>query len=184
MRSCVVLLSLGCLASCTKPSSHETSDRADRPAPETSSNAAGVGDARAPGLGEGFSPSSAQATLRWRGSYHSESATVFVPPEWKGVRWNVPDSSGGLGDGPMTLEVSSGRVSGSLDGPLGPASIDGVVSGPTITANIARRDPADQGYSGTLVGTVTGDGVAGTMNLSRGEASAVRTATFSLSRAP
>jgi len=153
---------------------------------ESSTADASTGGAGAePGLGEagGHAAGAAGATpSQWRGTYHSESATIFVPPEWKGVRWSVPSTSAGLGDGAMTLEVRGERVFGAIDGPLGPATIDGVVSGPTITANVLRRDPADQGYSGTLLGTMSGDRVTGTMNLSLAEASAVRAATFALAR--
>lgn len=170
------------LAACGRTSSESAADR--RPQQGTGASTDRNGIDAAPGAHAGNEATTAQ----WRGSYHSESSTIFVPPEWKGVKWNVPPSSAGLGDGSMTLDVpldaSGGRVLGEVDGPLGPAIIDGVVSGTTVTATILRRDPADRGYSGTLVATIGQSDVAGTMNLSLGEASAVRTATFTLSRSP
>jgi hypothetical protein len=185
MRAKNIALSLytcACAAGCGRPSTQSTIERRAATA-EISSAAAGAAAADA-------SPSAPHAkdAAPWRGSYHSETGTIFVPPEWKGVHWSVPATSEGLGDGPMALEVTDSRVSGTLDGPLGPASIEGVVSGPNVTATVRRRDPADRGYAGTLIATIAGDGdgnaMTGTMKLSLGEVSAVRTATFSLSRAP
>lgn len=167
-----------CLASCKRHASGESvaTERA-RPSGVTGA----TGSARS-GSDAGAAESRDGRRRRWHGTYRSESATIFVPPEWKGVRWSVPATSSGLGDGAMDIAIDvGGRVSGSLDGPLGPARLDGVVSGSTITASVLRRDPSDHGYGGTLIATVAGEGIQGTMNLSLGEAGAVRSATFSLS---
>ena len=52
---------------------------------------------------------------------------------------------------------------------------------PKVTATIARTDPSDRGFTGTLVGLIGADHVDGTMNVSLAEADAIRTATFALS---
>jgi hypothetical protein len=49
-----------------------------------------------------------------------------------------------------------------------------------LTASMARRDPSDRGFIGTLSGDVTDGGVRGTMNVALAEASALRTASFQL----
>jgi hypothetical protein len=118
----------------------------------------------------------------WRGTYRSVASTLYVPPDWKGVRWKVPDTSAGIGDGTLTLTIdpASGRVQGAMTGPLGPATIDGLAAEGSFAAKIAREDPADRGFAGTLVGTMGGGRADGTMNVSLGEASAIRAATFVL----
>jgi hypothetical protein len=45
---------------------------------------------------------------------------------------------------------------------------------------VVREDPNDRGFAGTLLGTMSGGRADGTMNVSLGEASAIRTATFAL----
>ena len=69
---------------------------------------------------------------------------------------------------------------GALAGPLGPATLDGLAAEGKLAARGAREDPGDHGFAGTLVGTM-GDGRAdGTMDVSLGEAGAIRRATFAL----
>jgi hypothetical protein len=74
-------------------------------------------------------------------------------------------------------------VLGALEGPLGPAVVDGVFVDGKLAASIVRRNPSDRGFAGTLLGSIDHDRGAGTMNLSSAEASAVRVATFALARA-
>ena len=82
----------------------------------------------------------------------------------------------------LSIDSSNGRVLGSLEGPLGPAMIDGLVWDGKVTATVTRKEPGDKGFIGTLVGSINGDHAQGTMSLSLAEASAVRQATFALSR--
>jgi hypothetical protein len=121
----------------------------------------------------------------WTGSYKSAVGSLYIPADWKGVRWSSPDTEKGLGDGALALEVDAvtGRVQGTLDGALGPATVDGVASDGKLSATIMRKNPSDRGFAGTLVGTIDKEHATGTMNLSSGEASAIRTATFTLAPA-
>jgi hypothetical protein len=146
------------------------------------SSVAHVADA-APSSSSAMAPTGADD--HWHGTYKSASGELYIPPDWKNVRWNVKETPSGIGEGAMTLSVdpSSGRALGSLDGPLGPGIVDGLLSEGKLTAIVARKDPADQGFTGTLVGSMSGDHAEGTMSLSLAEASAVRRATFALSRA-
>jgi len=152
---------------------------------ENGSSAAVAVDAvgrAADGAGAARPVGHAAGAANWRGSYKSTSGELYIPPEWKNVHWNVKESAAGLGEGAMTLtiDLASGRAVGSLDGPLGPAIVDGFVSEGRLTATIARKEPTDQGFIGTLIGSIGGDRAEGTMNLSGAEASAVRKATFAL----
>ena len=52
------------------------------------------------------------------------------------------------------------RVSGTIDsGPAAPAIIDGSVVDGEIRGNVRRKDPADDGLTGTLVAKIDGDTV-------------------------
>lgn len=138
----------------------------------SSSNAAASGAAAPKG-----------APRSWSGSYEATAGTLTVPDgkEWEGVKFRGEKSEVGLGKGELHLEIDSrGTVTGTLEGPLGPAVISGTLDGDTLTARIDRKSPADLGFYGTLSGKTTGDALEGTMHLSQGEARVIREATFTL----
>jgi hypothetical protein len=99
------------------------------------------------------------------------------------VKWKVAESDAGLGEGTIALSVdaATGRVQGTVDGALGPATIDGVAADRKIAATVSRADPSDHGFTGTLQGTLGDATVQGTMNLTQADVTAVRSATFALS---
>jgi hypothetical protein len=119
----------------------------------------------------------------WKGSYKSVAGTIVLP---KDVKWKVPETAAGVGEGTITLTVdrSTRRVRGKVDGVLGPAIVDGVALDGKIMATVAREDPADQGFTGTLSGEVADAGTSGTMNVALADVSAVRNATFELAPVP
>jgi hypothetical protein len=128
-------------------------------------------------------PASARAAVAWRGSYKSTAGELFIPPDWKSVHWNVKETTAGIGEGSiaLTVDAASGRVQGAMEGPLGPAIVDGLASDGKLTATIVRKDPTDKGFTGTLVASVGSDRAEGTMRVSLAEASAVRAVMFTLS---
>ena len=69
-------------------------------------------------------------------------------------------------------------MSGTLDGAARPGHGRRLLADGMLAASLRRKDPTDQGFAGTLLGAVAGDQVEGTMNVSLGLASALRTATF------
>jgi hypothetical protein len=137
--------------------------------------------ASAPPSASAAAPAPSAPTV-WKGAYKSVAGEMTLP---KGVAWKVAESTAGLGEGTLALTVdpATGRVTGTLDGALGPATVDGFVADGKLTATIARRDPSDQGFTGTLSATAAPSGMHGSMNLSLAEVSAVRTATFDLAPA-
>jgi hypothetical protein len=170
-----LLVSLSCAASlaCGKArpgvaGAPEASAAADASAPRTAS-------ASATGAVPG-------APLTWRGTYTSAPGTLTIPPRWKDVHWSPTDTTTGIGQGTLDLSIDpiTRHVVGSVEGPLGPASIAGVEANDTITANVARRDPADRGFSGTLVAEIAQGRCAGTIRGSLAEAGEVLTASFAL----
>jgi hypothetical protein len=124
------------------------------------------------------------AEARWSGTYASASGSLYIPPDWKGVRWSVPEVQAGIGEGPidLTIDSATGRVTGAVDGPLGPATLDGFANDGGVTATIVRKDPSDRGFTGTLVGAVESGKLTGAMNVAAAEVSAVRKATFTLAQ--
>jgi hypothetical protein len=126
--------------------------------------------------------SSVEAPASWHGSYKSLSGTLYVPADWKGVHWNVAESSAGLGDGTIRLTIEpAGRIHGVIEGPLGPAVVAGFAADGALTASVRPENPADRGFGGTLIGRVVAARLEGTIRVSPGVADAVRVATFVLS---
>jgi hypothetical protein len=122
------------------------------------------------------------AAVTWKGTYKSVAGSVTIPPSLKAGSWANADTQAALGDGALTLVVEprSGRVTGALEGPLGPASVAGLSADGKLTATIRRIDPSDEGFTGTLEAEVKDAKLEGTMNGALGRANAVRTATFTM----
>jgi hypothetical protein len=119
----------------------------------------------------------------WQGTYDAAAGSLRFPAELKGVSWSPSDTTSGLGDGTLRLRVDpSGRVGGELSAPLGPALVNGYRRDQRLTANFARVHPEDHGYTGVLDGTIEDGRILGQLSASPGAASAVRTASFTLSR--
>ncbi|HLK38637.1 MAG TPA: hypothetical protein VKU41_17865 [Polyangiaceae bacterium] len=121
--------------------------------------------------------------LAWHGKYASTAATLYIPSDWKGVHWKVDDDGAGVGQGDLDFVVDSGgRLHGTLSGPLGPATLDGLVTDRRLTATLSPSD-RERGYAGTLQGSMADSTGEGTISASPGLAGAVRLAKFSLNAA-
>lgn len=118
----------------------------------------------------------------WKGTYKSAAGTLYIPPDWKHVHWAGTETSAGVGEGAIGLAVdpASGRVTGTVEGPLGPGVLDGTLADGKLTASIRPKHPNEHGFAGTLEGSVKGERAEGTIHASLPEASALRTATFTL----
>jgi hypothetical protein len=157
---------------CSRASDHPGDAAPSTPAsavPSASAASSGPADAAA-------------GNIAWHGTYKSVPGTVTIPSSLKAGTWANADTQAALGEGNLTLVVdgSSGRVTGSLDGPLGPASVAGLFADGRITAVVRRIDPADEGFTGTLEASRSGAKLEGTMNGALARANAVRSATFAL----
>ena len=132
------------------------------------SGEAGAGGDGGSGTGTGKS---------YAGKYSVAVGAMYVPEhkDWASVKFKNDDSKM-LGDGEIKLEVdANGRVSGGTEGgPLGASVFDGTSDGTTLTATIRRKDPADEGLTGTLDAKVSGDAIEGTMKLAESNAAVVR----------
>jgi len=121
----------------------------------------------------------------WKGTYTSERATYSLPDggEYSGVKFRGDDAGDALGEGTLSLTVdANGIVTGEGAGALGGVVLRGVLRGDDLSFAVARKDPADLGVTGTGTGTVVGDAVEGTLQLSAYRAQIIREAKFKLSR--
>ena len=141
-----------------------------------------VASAQAPSVEAKATP--ATGATAWQGSYKSAQGVLYIPPDWKDVHWKVKETETGIGDGALSMSVdgATGRASGAIEGPLGPATLEGVAADGKVTAQITPKDPPDGGFAGTLVGSLANDRMEGTMSVSSGFAGAIRTATFTMAR--
>jgi hypothetical protein len=117
--------------------------------------------------------------------YIPRDADVPNASEWDNVKFRGDDAGIGLGDGAITLVLDpvTGRVSGTLDGSVGPAIVFGILDGTRITATITRKDATDEGLTGTAIATMTEGKIEGSMRLAESNARVVRSATFTLAKA-
>jgi hypothetical protein len=127
-------------------------------------------------------PAQAAKATGWRGPYKSVASSITLP---KGGNWKVPEVTDGVGEGALALVVEpSGRVTGTVDGVLGPAVVDGRLADDKITAAVRRQDAADHGFTCTLSADLAQGHLRGTMNCAQADVTAVRTATFDLEPGP
>lgn len=122
----------------------------------------------------------------YSGSYTVSPGTYYIPssPAWSRVKPAKDDAGAYVGEGAMTLTVDDdGRVTGAIEsGPVGPAVIEGSLIDGELRGFIRRRDPSDQGLTGTFTATVSGGAVAGTLALAEATAAAVREGKLTLEK--
>lgn len=176
------LVVLAALAGCSKsdPPAAAEAGAAAAAAPGTATSTSGEAGAASGEAGAAATAAgAAHAGATYTGKYTVTAGTMYVPNEkdWASVKFKNDDTKM-LGDGEMTLNVdSSGKVAGTTEaGPLGASIIDGRIDNGLLTATIRRKDVTDDGLTGTLVATVAGDVLAGTMNLAESNAAVVRVA--------
>lgn len=117
------------------------------------------------------------------GKYTAKASSLYLPDtkEMQRVKWRGDESTEGLGAGELTLTIAAdGSVQGESTGPLGAMVLVGQAQGDTLAATLQRKTATDGGFTGTLHAKKNGAGYAGEMNLSRHDASVLRTATFEL----
>jgi hypothetical protein len=135
--------------------------------------------------GSGVDASAPRGPVLWTGTYESRAGTLYVPDggEWKGVKFRGDPSETGLGKGALHLEIDPrGAMTGSIDGPLGPALVSGVARDGSLAGHVYRKDATDRGFTGTLSGELSGAHASGTMSLSQADARVIREASFTLER--
>ncbi|MDB4943771.1 MAG: hypothetical protein JWP97_3305 [Labilithrix sp.] len=177
MGLCMLALAAGCSKKDEGTAAPAPSVSAPAPVTSGAPSAAPAADAAAAPAG---------AARSYAGKYTVTPGIMYVPADkdWAPVKWKNGDESKLVGDGELALSVDgTGRVTGTSDGgPLGAAIVDGASDGQTLTATIRRKDPLDEGLTGTLVATIAGDKLEGSMKLAEFTAAIVRVATVTASR--
>lgn len=122
------------------------------------------------------------APQAWHGKYTTTPGSLVVPKDWAKTHWSSSDTTAGVGDGTMQLAVdpATHRVTGTLDGAIGAAVVEGVVGADGVTASVRRKDPTDKGLAGTLVATASADKITGTLTLATGDGATLRSGAFTL----
>lgn len=163
------------ISACSK--THPTQEQ---PSSATSTTQASTDSSAEPPTPRAPAEPAAPKTRVFEGTYTTTPGTLYIPTgpsEYKMTK-QAPDDGGLLGPGTLSLTVApDGRVSGaSTAGPLGDAVLEGVLEGDRLTASIRRKDPSDDGLTGTLVGTVHDGKLEGSMELANGNAGTLREA--------
>jgi len=121
----------------------------------------------------------------YAGTYNAERGTLYVPDAeaWKGVGLR-PDDAGATGEGAITIVIDpdGGTVSGSLEGPLGPATLSGVSQEGALSFQVAPKEKTDLAFRGTGTAALDAGALSGEMHLSSWRANVLREATFSAKR--
>ena len=121
----------------------------------------------------------------YAGTYNAERGTLYIPDAeaWKGIGLR-PDDAGATGEGAisLTIDPDAGSVTGSLEGPLGPATLSGVSQEGAISFQVAPKEKTDLAFRGTGTASLDAGVVSGEMHLSSWRANVLREATFSAKR--
>ncbi len=118
----------------------------------------------------------------WHGKYTTTAGSLVVTKDWAKTHWSSSDTTTGVGDGTMRLNVdpTSHRVTGTLDGAIGAAVIEGMAGTDGVSASVRRKEPTDKGLAGTLVASVSPEKITGTLTLTTGDGAMLRTGSFTL----
>ena len=170
------------LAGCPK------SDEGSKGGPAASASAAAASGAQP---GDAGSDASADAktdgqAASYSGTYSVSPGTYYIAPtkDFANVKQAKDDPTKHVGEGALTLSVDAdGKVTGTVDsGPAGPGVIEGSVIDGEIRGFVRRKDPADQGLTGTFTAKVGGDKVEGALSLAEANAAIVREGKLSLTK--
>jgi hypothetical protein len=154
------------------------------PAASTSAAAPAVPGASASAAGAGAKPT-AQAAA-YAGTYSLTPGAMYIPgtKDYASVKQAKDDPSKLVGEGNVSLAVDGeGKVTGTVDsGPAAPALVDGSVIDGEIRGVVRRKDPKDDGLTGTFLAKVAGDSVEGHLSLAEANAAIVREGKLSLKK--
>ena len=173
--ACLALALAGCPAKDDPPT---------KPTPALSASTASVAPtASASGSG---APAAAGAPASWSGTYTLTAGTLSIPSENKdyaGVKQIKDDPSKLMGDGKIDLSVdATGKVTGTIEGGAGPALVDGSVVDGEIRGVVRRKDPKDDGLTGSLTAKIAGPAADGKLSLADATTAIVREAKISLKK--
>jgi len=181
MRFFGLLLLLVGVVGCSKSSDPpKGAPSASAPTPAVSSNAP-----VASASGSAAAPTAAGAAKAFSGSYSLAPASLHIgdSKDYSNVKQAKDDPSKLVGDGTLTLNVEGDKVTGTVDsGPASPAVIDGSVVDGEIRGNVRRKDPKDDGLTGTLMAKLAGEAAEGKLSLAESNAAILREGKLTLKK--
>ena len=141
-------------------------------------------DAAAPA--EAASAEAPAAPRTFMGTYAASPAAIYISSEseFAKVKQAKDDPSKHVGEGAISLTIApDGKVTGTIDsGPASPALLDGTAIGDEVRGNVRRKDPSDDGLTGTFDAKIATGQIEGTISLADGTAGIVRGGKISLSK--
>jgi hypothetical protein len=173
---------LGCPKSSEGGATEDAAAKATASAADASAPRAEAG---ASASAEGGAGTAEGASRAYAGKYAISVGSMYVPAgkDYASVKFKNDDAKL-LGDGTIALTIDpKGRVSGTTEGgALGASVVEGSSDGAKLAATVRRKDPTDDGLTGTLVAKIAGDALEGTMNLAEGNAAVVRQGSFTAAK--
>ncbi|MBX3258972.1 MAG: hypothetical protein KF782_04585 [Labilithrix sp.] len=158
---------------------------ADKAAPPATVSASASPDAAASEVAAGDAKPAGQAAT-YGGSYKVAPGKMYIPDtkDYGNVKQVKDDPEKHVGEGALTLVVDGdGKITGTVDtGPAAPGLVDGSVIEGELRGVVRRKDPKDDGLTGTFIATRSADGVEGRLSLADTNAAIVREGTFSLKK--
>lgn len=130
-------------------------------------------------------PPAPNSASSWSGSYTLALGTLSIPTENKdyaGVKQFKDDPTKHMGDGKIDLTVTGDRVAGTVEGAAGPAIIDGSIVDGEIRGVVRRKDPKDDGLTGTITAKIAGNDAEGKLALADGTTAIIREAKIALKK--
>jgi hypothetical protein len=125
-------------------------------------------------------------TASYSGSYSVSPGTYYIPSskDYSSVKPAKDDPTKHVGEGTLSLTADGdGKVTGTIDsGPAGPGVIEGSIIDGEIRGFIRRKEPGDQGLTGTFTAKASGDTAEGKLSLAEANAAIVREGKFSLKK--
>jgi hypothetical protein len=176
----LALLLVGCPKSETSTESSALPGTSSASANTASAHLAPSGT---PSASAAAAPAAADRPIAFAGTYTS-APTENLDAGWTPVNFRGEDGGVGLGSGKieLTVDFASGRVTGTVDAPVGPAVVSGFYDPKTGEVNgmVSRKNVTDDGLSGSLQAKMTAahDGVQGKLQLSSARANLLRVAPF------
>jgi hypothetical protein len=120
----------------------------------------------------------------WTGKYEASKHRIELSAKVGGLpEWAADDGPRGTGAGTVELVPdASGATSGSMDGPLGPAALEGSFDGDTLAARFYPKNDDRTGFSGVMVARRDGERLVGSLDAATSDGHVARSAKVTLSR--
>lgn len=121
----------------------------------------------------------------WTGSYEAAKHHIDLSTKIGGLpEWAADEGASGTGKGSVRLTPdATGAATGSVEGPLGPAALEGAFDGDVLAVRFYPKSADRSGFSGVLVARREGERLTGSLDAATSDGRVARTAKITLERA-